>query len=366
MACSTGLALPEVLQDGDAKSWFKRFEVCAAANEWNDEKRLKCLPTLLRGRAWAIFDFGEGTFHCGHPKTQPEQFELQGGCLNMLILDDDVPQAVPCSVKDNPQVELDMPQNYPEALQSVLREHAALFRCQLGRTHITKHVIETGEATPVKLSPRPIPFHYTEQVQSQLKDMAKEGIIRPSNSPWCAPAVYVPKNNGEVRICVDFVQLNKATKKDSYPVPRADGPQQKLAHKKIFSKIDLQNAYWQFLMSEESIEKTAFCPGPGYGLWEFTVMPYGLTGAMQTCQRGLDEVLKERKDCVDNYVDDCIIFSDTIDSHIADLHCVLGRLQEAGFTLRGSKCSFSMSSVTHLSFEYFSEGIKPNKERHLQ
>ena len=61
-------------------------------------------------------------------------------------------------------------------------------------------------------------------------------------------------------------------------------------------------------MSEESIEKTAFCPGPGYGLWEFTVMPYGLTGATQTCQRALDEVLSECEDCVDNYVDDCIIF----------------------------------------------------------
>ena len=59
-------------------------------------------------------------------------------------------------------------------------------------------------------------------------------------------------------------------------------------------------------MESTSIEKTAFCPGPGYGLWGFTVMPYGLTGATQTCQCGLDEVLK---DCVDNYVDDCIIFS---------------------------------------------------------
>ena len=56
MACSTGLALPEVLHDGDAKSWFKRFEVCATANEWNNEKKLKRLPTLLRGRAWAIYD----------------------------------------------------------------------------------------------------------------------------------------------------------------------------------------------------------------------------------------------------------------------------------------------------------------------
>ena len=70
-------------------------------------------------------------------------------------------------------------------------------------------------------------------------EMAKEGIIRPSNSLWCAPAVYVPKSNGEVKICVDFVELNRVSKKDSYPVPRANGPQLKLAGKKIFSKIDL-------------------------------------------------------------------------------------------------------------------------------
>ena len=137
----------------------------------------------------------------------------------------------------------------------------------------------------------------------------------------------------------------------------------KVSQKKIFSKIDLRSAYWQFPMSEESIEKTAFCPGPGYGLWEFTVMPYGLTGATQTCQRGLDEVLKECKDCVDNYVDDCIIFSDTLDSHITDLRRVLGWLQAAGFTLRGSKCSFGMSSTTHLGFEYSSEGIRPSTEK---
>ena len=56
-----------------------------------------------------------------------------------------------------------------------------------------EHFIDTGNATPVKVSPHPIPFHYTEQVIKQLKDMAEEGIIRPSNGPWCAPAVYVQK-----------------------------------------------------------------------------------------------------------------------------------------------------------------------------
>ena len=125
-------------------------------------------------------------------------------------------------------------------------------------------------------------------------------------------------SNGEIRICVDFVQLNRLTKKDLYSVPRAEGPQQKLAGKTVFSKLDLRSAYWQFPMDQDSIEKTAFCPGPGYGLWEFTVMPYGLTGATQTCQRGLDDILRECKYCVDNYVDDCIVYTSDMGSHIRD------------------------------------------------
>ena len=51
-----GIALPEPLHGEDAKLWFKRFEVCAAANEWNDAKKLLCVPTLLKGRAWAVFE----------------------------------------------------------------------------------------------------------------------------------------------------------------------------------------------------------------------------------------------------------------------------------------------------------------------
>ena len=143
-------------------------------------------------------------------------------------------------MKDTQQVNSDMPQKCHKALELVLNDHAALFRYQLARTNVTQHVIYTSNATPVKLPSCPIPYHYSERVQSQLKDMAEERNIRPSNSPWCAPAVYVPKSSREIRICVDFVQDHQ---KDSYPVPRTKGPQQKLANKKIFSKIDLQSAY---------------------------------------------------------------------------------------------------------------------------
>ena len=116
-------------------------------------------------------------------------------------------------------------------------------------------------------------------------------------------------------------------------------------------------------MEERSIEKTGFCPGPGYGLWEFVVMPYGLTGATQTCQRGLDSVLADCKYCVDNYVDDCIVYSNDMQSHIRDLQEVLGRLLQAGFTLRGSKCAFGRSTITHLGFQYSPSGVTPSAGR---
>ena len=193
--------------------------------------------------------------------------------------------------------------------------------------------------------------------------MAHEGIIRPSSSPWCAPAVYVPKPNGEILNCVDFVKLNRCIKKDSYPVPRANRPRQRLAGKKVFSKLYLVSAYWQFPMHQSSIEKTAFCPGPRYGFWEFLVMPYKHTGATQTCQRGLDEIFRECNDCVDNSVDDTIVFSDDVNSHVSDLQRVLEKLKSAGFTLWGSKCLLGQHSITHLGFHYLTKGVTPSIDK---
>jgi len=86
-------------------------------------------------------------------------------------------------------------------------------------------------------------------------------------------------------------------------------------------------------------------------------MLYGLTKATQTYQRCLDMVLQNCKYCVDNYMDDCIVYSDGMQSHITDLRKVLGQLMEAGFTLRGSKCAFGMSTVTHLGFQYSPNGV---------
>ena len=299
--------------------------------------------------------YQSGTQHRIHLDTQVATL------CTPLIVDDELPQALPSKITIHSVP--DLPKTSHPAISDLLNEYKVLFSQQIGQTNIAHHIIDTGNAKPVKVPLHPIPFHYVDRVQKQLTDMAHEGIIRPSSSPWCAPAVYVSKPNGEICICVDFVQLNRCTKKYLYPVPRADKPRHRLVGKKVFSKLDLRSTYWQFPMHQLSIEKTAFCPGPGYGLWEFLVMPYGLTGATQTCQRGLDEIFCECNDCVDNYVDDIIVFSDDVNSHVSDLRHVLEKLKSAGFTFWGLKCLLRQHSITHLGFHHLAEEVTPSIDK---
>ena len=88
-----------------------------------------------------------------------------------------------------------------------------------------------------------------------------------------APAVYVPKKFGEIQICVDYRELNKKTIKDAYPLPRPDKVQDKLEVLTVFSTLDLQSGYWQLPVHPPDRPKTAFSPGPGMGLFQFTRMP---------------------------------------------------------------------------------------------
>ena len=147
-----------------------------------------------------------------------------------------------------------------------------------GTTNITCHKITTN-GPPVRVPPRRIPAHFRTEVESQIQHMLQKGIIVESSSSWMTPAVYVRKKSGELRLCVDYQELNKRTHKDAYPLPLVDEVQDCLSGSVIFSKLDLQSGYWQVPVDYVDQEKTAFCPGPGMGLFQFTRMPFGLSGA---------------------------------------------------------------------------------------
>jgi len=115
------------------------------------------------------------------------------------------------------------------------------------------------------------------ELKIQLQELLDKGFIRPSNSPWGAPILFVKKKDKALRLCIDYRQLNRVIVKNKYSLPRIDDLFNQLKGAKVFSKIDLRSGYYQSRIKEQKVVKTAF--RTRYGHYELLVMPFGLTNA---------------------------------------------------------------------------------------
>jgi len=115
------------------------------------------------------------------------------------------------------------------------------------------------------------------ELKKKLDKMLQKGYIHPGSSPWGSPALFVNKKDGSLRMCEDYRQLNDVTIKNKYTLPRIADLFDQLSGAKVFSKIYLRTGYHQLKIKKEDILKTAFTTR--YGLYEYTVMSFGLTNA---------------------------------------------------------------------------------------
>ena len=180
--------------------------------------------------------------------------------------------------------------------------------------------IDTGDNPPVKQSPRRAAC---KEIARQLQAMQEQGVIQASSNSWASPVVLLRKKGGSLRFCMDYRQLNTATKTDSYPLPRIDDLLDQLGRAKYFTTLDLESGYWQVRAHPNSKEKTAFVTH--HSLYEFNVMPFGLKNAPAVFQRLMHLVLQDlspdedNSDFVSGYIDDIIIFSGTLPEHLEHL-----------------------------------------------
>jgi hypothetical protein len=131
--------------------------------------------------------------------------------------------------------------------------------------------------TPIAQRPYCMNPQELQELKKQLADMLNKGLIRPSASPWGSPVLFVDKRDGTIRLCVDYRKLNEVTIKNKYQLPKIEDLFDQLNGAKVFSKIDLCTGYHQLKVRESDIPKTAFTTR--YGLFEYTVMSFGLTNA---------------------------------------------------------------------------------------
>lgn len=232
----------------------------------------------------------------------------------------------------------------------------------LGRTNMVQHDIITRPGPPVKQPPRRMAWEKQQSADQQITQGLEAGFARPSNSSWASPIVMVRKKDGTHRLCVDYRALNDCTIKDAYPLPRIQDTLDTLSTAKWFSTLDLASGYWQVELTPRARKAAAFCTRTG--LFEWTVMPFGLCNAPATFQRLMDRVLvgMQWETCL-VYLDDIIVLGKDVSEMLERLGLVFDRLCQANLKLKPSKCCLFRRKVNYLGHIVSGDGVATDPEK---
>ena len=235
---------------------------------------------------------------------------------------------------------------------------------QLGKINCWKHRIPTGDNGPIKQNPYLFSEIQKKEVEKQVNEMLRLGIIVPAVTGLASPITLAPKRDGTWRFCIDYRRLNDITRNDSFPVPRLDEALSVIRGCDRFSVQDAQSCFWQKRLHPDDQEKTTFVCH--LGTLMFRVMPFGLTGAPASWMRAMTRIFKDLERRVGFiYMNDLICFSKGVEEHIRRLLILAERCRIHGLKMRADKCTFVYPSVAYLGHRISDEGITPDLERHI-
>ena len=220
-----------------------------------------------------------------------------------------------------------------------------------------------------------------EAVRKEVLKWLDTGVIYPiSDSAWVSPVQVVPKKGGTTvirtennillpsrtvtgwRICIDYRKLNKATRKDHFPLSFLDRMLDRLAGHEYYCFLDGYSGYNQIAIAPEDQEKTTFtCP---YGTFAFRRMPFGLCNAPGTFQRCMMAIFSDMVEkTIEIFMDDFSVLGNSFDNCLENLRAVLARCEETNLVLNWEKCHFMVQEGIVLGHRILARGIEVDRAK---
>ncbi|PIK58475.1 hypothetical protein BSL78_04608 [Apostichopus japonicus] len=174
-------------------------------------------------------------------------------------------------------------------VNKLLNEYTDVLTDLPGKTDLLEYAVTLTTDDPVRSRPYPAPHALRETIKSELDAMLRMGVIEPSTSKYASPIVMVRKKDNSNRFCVDYRKLNSVTLVDPEPIPNIEDLMSRISAGRYFSKLDLTKGYWQIPVTECDKDKTAFVTTEG--LYQFTVLPFGMVNAPAAFTRMMRRLL---------------------------------------------------------------------------
>lgn len=248
----------------------------------------------------------------------------------------------------------------------------------IGFINSFSHKLTINESVPpVAQKLRRFPLCLRQAIDDQLDEMLNRGIIEEvkTGNTWVSNLVIVTKpseptevlddfaelpSTDEIRLCVDFRDVNKAVIRQRHPLPKIDDLLQQLNGAKVFAHLDLKRGFWQVELHPESRPYTCFITHRG--CFQFVRVPFGLNSAPEAFQSAMDKILAGCQNTV-WYMDDVYVHAKTPDELDSFVQKVLDRFSHFGIRLNRAKCQFGLQEIEVLGHLVSSEGIKASPKK---
>lgn len=214
------------------------------------------------------------------------------------------------------------------------------------------------EVTPVSQHARRPPITLLSKVEEKLDELLKADIIEPvrGHSDWVSPIVVIAKDNGDIRLCVDMRQVNKAVKRENHLMPMFEDFLPRLRSAKIFSRLDVKNAFHQIELDPSCRHITTFITHKG--MYRYKRLMFGISCAPEIFQKTMEQILSKCENAL-NYIDDIVVFGSTVEEHDDALRGVMEAFKEYDVLLNQGKCHFRVKQLEFLGHMISEKGIRP-------